>query len=546
MEHSSEMPEPRASTTWLAVFLVLAAALHFFGGNVADPDLWGHLRYGEMILAGHGLPREDVFSYTAYGAPFYNHEWLSDLVFASLFTAGGSAALVAFKLLVCAVMLLAMLDACRATGERLAPDEPAHPLVLAAVLIAALAVIAPGATFRPQLFTMLFLAVELALLLRGDRRLRAGATPTLPLELAVLPLLLLVWANLHGGFLVGLGLFGMYVGVTLADSLLALARQQSPLLSVRRMVALATTGLLAVAAPLVNPYGVELYVYLAQTLDMHGEISEWHPVALLSGEFLRFKLLCALAALASAALWTWRRGERAEITLLAWMIPFLGVAALSAFRHQRHTVLFGIAAAPLLAVAVEQARRRAVARWPGLAPRRPVFAAAACGAVAVALFQLHGFATMTARDGLSIRYGRIDYPIDAVEFLRTHGIRGNVAMPFEWGAYAISKLAPDSRVFIDGRFEAVYPQRVIDDYFAFMHGTDGWERLLEAYPTDVVVVQRWRNIHPRLFAHPDFAYVYSDPAALVFVRRSPANDQTLVRLAKLDRTDFPRHETVFP
>jgi hypothetical protein len=80
-----------------------------------------------------------------------------------------------------------------------------------------------------------------------------------------------------------------------------------------------------------------------------------------------------------------------------------------------------------------------------------------------------------------------------------------------------------------------------------MHGSDGWERLLDAYPTDVVVVQRWRNIHPRLFAHPDFQYVYSDPAALVFVRRSPANDPTLERLAFVsDRFDFPRNETVFP
>jgi hypothetical protein len=88
---------------------------------------------------------------------------------------------------------------------------------------------------------------------------------------------------------------------------------------------------------------------------------------------------------------------------------------------------------------------------------------------------------------------------------------------------------------------------VIDDYFAFMNGTPGWERLLEAYPTDVVVVQRWRNIHPRLFAHPDLVYVYSDPASLVFVRRTPANDETLVRLASLtDRTDFPRPPTVFP
>ena len=534
----------RTRMVLFASFLVAATAGHFLGGNVADPDLWGHVRYGQMILEGHGLPREDVFSYTAPGAPFYDHEWLTDLVFASLFALGGSAALVVLKLLLSAVMLLAMLDAIRRTVECLTPDEPPHPLTVAAALIAALAVIAPGATFRPQLFTMVFLALEVAMLLRADRRLERGSV--LPVQLAALPPMTLVWANLHGGFLVGLGLLGVYCATRIGASLLQRVRGVTADLEPQQMVAVACVGLLSLAAPLVNPYGLELYTYLADTLDMHGEISEWYPVALFSTEFLRFKILCLAAVVSAGIAWRMRRPGAAGRVLLAWMISFLAVAALLAFRHQRHTVLFGIAVAPLLVVGLEQVRRAALARWPALAPRRPVFAAVACGAVAIALVQLHGFGTRIARDGLEIRYGRMDYPVDAVEFMRTHGIGGNVAMPFEWGAYTIAKLAPEARVFIDGRFEAVYPPQVIADYFAFMHGTEGWERLLEAYPTDVVVVQRWRNIHPRLFAHPDFENVYSDPASLVFVRRSPENP-ALERLASVgDRFDFPRYETVFP
>lgn len=532
------------ATIWLASLLVVASALHFLGGNVADPDLWGHVHYGQMILDGHGLPREDVFSYTAPGAPFYDHEWLADLIFALLYGLGGSAALIAFKLTAGAIMLLAMLDAIRSTADRLTLGARPHPLVVAGVLIAALAVISPGATFRPQLFTMTFLALEGALLLRGDRRLRAGAI--LPVEIAVLPVLLLVWANVHGGFLVGLGLFGLYCAATIVEGMLDRVTARSSVFTMRALVVLAATGLVAVAAPLVNPYGIELYLYLANTLDMHDEITEWYPVSLLSTEFFRFKLVCAATVAAAAIAWSVRRTSDAGTTLLAWLVPFLVVGAVSAFRHQRHTVLFAISAAPLVAVACEIVRASVVARFPQLVPRRPVFAAIAAGALLVAGVQLQGFVKQVARDGLTIRYGRLDYPVDAVEFLRTHGIRGNIAMPFEWGAYAIAKLAPESRVFIDGRFEAVYPPDVIHDYFAFMHGTPGWERLLDEYPTDVVVVQRWRNIHPRLFAHPDFAYVYSDPAALVFVRKG-RNDEALVRLASVaDRAAFPRRETVFP
>jgi hypothetical protein len=80
---------------------VSASALHFLGGNVADPDLWDICAMADAILDGHGLPpREDVFSY-APRAPFYDHEWLSDLVFAVPMRSAVPG-LVSRKLLVCA------------------------------------------------------------------------------------------------------------------------------------------------------------------------------------------------------------------------------------------------------------------------------------------------------------------------------------------------------------------------------------------------------------------------------------------------------------
>ena len=442
MQNFLQHADSRTRMVWLGSLLVVASALHFLAGNVADPDLWGHVRYGQMILEGHGLPREDVFSYTAPGAPFYDHEWLTDLVFASLFAIGGSVGLVVLKLALSALMLLAMLDAMRSAVECLTPDEPPHPLTIAAVLVASLAVIGPGATFRPQLFTMVFLALEVAMLLRADRRLENGRT--LPAELAALPPMMLAWANLHGGFLVGLGLLGVYCATRIGSAMVQRLRGITADLEPQQMVAVACVGVLSVAVPIVNPYGIHLYTYLAETLDMHGEITEWYPVELFTTDFLRFKFLCLAAAASVAIAWRVRRPGTRTRVLLAWMAPFLAVAALLAFRHQRHTVLFGIASAPLLVVGVEQIRRRLLARWPQLAPRRPVFAAAAVGAVAIALVQLHGFGTQIARDGLAIRYGRLDYPIDAVEFMRAHGIHGNVAMPFD---RYLRRKNPDKPVF---------------------------------------------------------------------------------------------------
>ncbi len=532
----------------LAVVLVVASGLHFLGGQVADPDLWQHLRFGELIWRDGAIPAVDTFSYTAYGEPIVDHEWLAQWLFAGLFALGGSAALVWMKLLLGAALLLLLLDTARTLAGELGDDQTAHPLAAAMVLILSLTVVSPGASFRPQLFTIVLLAAQGALLARADRRLRghAGGGPRLSWELLAQPVLIALWTNLHGGFLVGVGMLAVWAGVV---ALRAIAPRR---LGLERpapadLAAALGTALAGIAAPLANPYGAQIYLYLAQTLGMHDEISEWFPVPLLSTEFLRFKLLVVASAAGLVLLWR-RRGELpAAASLVDWRAPFFAVAAIYAVRHQRHTVLFAVVAAPLLIVAVEQARRAALRRWPALRPRPAVLAVAAGGALAIAAVQVHGFAEVLSRQGLTIHFGRLDYPADAVEFLRTHGIRGNVAMPFEWGSYAIWKLAPESRVFIDGRFETVYPRRVIDDYFAFMHGAEGWERMLDDYPTDVVVVQRWRGIHPRLFARPDLVYVYSDPAALVFLRRGPGNQAALERLALVaDRATFPPPETRFP
>src|SRR5690606_34052205 len=115
-------------------------------------------------------------------------------------------------------------------------------------------------------------------------------------ELALLPPLLLVWANLHGGFLVGLGIFGLYGAALAARALVPLLRTAwlavaSAPIGVREIACVGAFVVAGILAPLVNPYEIELYTYLGETLDMHDAITEWYPVPLLSTAYLRFKLL---------------------------------------------------------------------------------------------------------------------------------------------------------------------------------------------------------------------------------------------------------------
>src|SRR5689334_459213 len=120
-----------------------------------------------------------------------------------------------------------------------------------------------------------------------------------------------------------------------------------------------------------------------------------------------------------------RREAPDAAAMLRWQAPALAFAGLYAFRHQRHTVLFAILAAPVLTVAAERARRALLARWPALAPRPRVLGAIAAGAALLAGVQLHAVADEFVHTGWAIHYPRMLYPVDAVEFMRVYGIHGN-------------------------------------------------------------------------------------------------------------------------
>ena len=534
--------ESRAAV--LAALVLAGGLVHFFGANVADPDLWGHLRYGTMMWDGQ-FPHFDTFSYTAAGERFFDHEWFSDLLTAGLWHLAGSGGLILAKLLIGVAIVALLRDAAREWGRCWFPAFQPHPLTEALVLVFALAVISPGASFRPQLWTMLLLAAQLSLLARAERRLLSRSYDgRIGWELALQPPLLALWANLHGGFLVGIAVLGLFVT---AGVLRALCGLYPARLRPRAALLLAGIGLLSVAAPVLNPWGIDLYTYLWRTIGDHGAISEWHPVELLDPNFLRFHLM-VFGSLASVV-FLWRSGRQPRGLLRTqWLWPLLVFSAFYALRHQRHTVLFAEVAVPVLVVALERARQMLLHRHPAWAPSRFVRRSVAAALLLIVGLQVGGYARGLARDGLEIRFDRFEYPVDAVAFLQANGLRGNVALPFEWGAYGNWKLGDEFRVFIDGRFEAVFPPRVIEDYFRFTEGVAGWERLLDEYPTEIVVVQRWRGIHPRLFARDDLHYVYSDPAALVFVRSTATNAAALDRLARLadGRLAFERRETVFP
>jgi hypothetical protein len=543
-------PERGTGATWperavrpLAALLVAASASYFWATNVADEDLWNHVHFGDVKLRTLAVPRVDTWSYSAPGHPWFNHEWGTEVVFALLYRVGGAAALFALKLAVGVALLAAILDAARTLRRRSGEESPAHPALAAAVLIVALAALAPGASFRPQLFTMLGLAVEWALLLRADARLFGREARSIGWELAVVPLVLLAWTNAHGGFVAGVALHGVFVAGVVARTLAARVWDE-PRPSARALAAVAGSGVATLAATLVNPYGAALHRYLTTTLAQHDRITEWMPIPLFSAAHAPFEVLVA-ATLACTIPWLAARPVRSA--RLDWALAFVALATVAAFRHQRHSVLAVIVATPFLLVAAEHLRRRAVAALPALVPRPPVIATLGAGAMAVALLQLVQMTARFSESGLAIRYAREEFPADAIAFLAAHDVGGNLAVQFEWGGYTLLHLGDRARVFLDGRYEASYPPAVIDDYFAFVEGRPGWTRVLDAYPTDGVVLDRTAAVVPRLDERPDLARVYADGTAVVYLRRTAANAAAIAAATALAaRAPAAPQLTVFP
>jgi len=173
-------------------------------------------------------------------------------------------------------------------------------------------------------------------------------------------------------------------------------------------------------------------------------------------------------------------------------------------------------------------------RQKALRLRRPFLSPAGQRAVVVGVLALAAFQTAIAGGRLLRHRGQIvfataEYPVAAVRFLKTAGITANLAVPLDWGAYTLWHLAPEVKVSLDGRFATVYPPSVIADNFAFFSGREDWNRLLEAYSTDLVLAPA--ATPPPVQGLPAWEKVYSDRVACVFARRNSALAEKLSKMS---------------
>ncbi len=425
-----------------SMFIVVFAALLLVlcAHSSADPDLWGHIRFGEDILASHQIAAHDPYSFTSDHA-WTNHEWLAEVLMAFAYERGGVAGLLVLS-------VGAALSSLLVAGRFLRTGGVGKPATVGLLVVMFSGLWAQLTVVRPQLFSAVLFVVLLTVLSAAER----GR----PRRLLWIAPLIALWANLHGGWIVGLGVVGLWALVATVRGRIRLSWG-------------ALAPLLACLGSLATPYGWRLWLFLWQTVGLgRGDIDDWQPIYRHPSHLIPWFLATTVAWIA------WRRRSPASIHLF---VPVVALALLS-LKVVRLDGSFAIATVMLLGPMLASL---GPSEFPlSHAPSRSeLMTAGAIGAggMAVALWFASGTAACLPIDGQ-----RLFAPEpEAAVFARQNDLRGRVLTWFDYGEYAIWQLPPQLKVSYDGRRETVYSERVRDEHQRFYFGQDpGYARRIGA------------------------------------------------------------------
>jgi hypothetical protein len=415
-------------------------------------DLWHHLARGRLIVAEGRLVDDDRFTYTVAGQPLRDASWGWQVAFYHLYRLGGLELVqVVNSLLLGLTVALLVAQAWRRSGSLTA----ASLFSVVAVLGLWQILLIRTQTASLLLFVLLSLILDLSRSHRG--------------WLCLPPVLLALWANLHGGFPVGLILVGCYVMGNALDN------------GVRSALPLAGCLLACVAATCVNPYAWHIYEYVLLTSGTASarRIDEWLPpgLSLLIAKVWVLTLVALLILLARST----RRPDWREICLLGCFLPLACGSA-------RMIAWWLLLVTPVLAAQLAGA-------WPGLErldkdSERPSLGAALslAGLVLIAVLSLPWLERFNPVFRIPGRAHRVESDLQQVaDLLAQHPGNGRIFTRFSWGEYLGWALHPECTVFMDGRIEII-PDRVWAEYQAVNQAHAEWQAILDRYAVNILVL----------------------------------------------------------
>jgi hypothetical protein len=482
----------RLSARTLLLGGVMIVTLSLFIAGEQDPDFWWHVRIGRWMVDNGRLPSSDIFTFTVPGHVWTDHEYLTEILMWLVYRAAGPVGLsLAFGLLTWAAFWILYRQVRR------------QPWVIVGVGLAIGAVAgSPIWGPRAQMITFFLTCLELYWL-HGYLSGRSRA-------LRYFPLVMVLWANLHGGWVIGF----VWLGVALAAELISWGWNPSNPAHRAHVRFLAIITVFSVVAVAATPHGLSLYPYPFQTQGSVAQqklIVEWfspdfHQVYLRPFEAMVFLVIIGMAM---------RRPS-----LYEFLLTLVGLGL--ALQSVRNVVLFVAVATPVMinCYSAYWKELSAARGWKFELPPRRIFAVIT--AVVLAVIALA--TTLRIYDGINPAKQQsmvmADYPVAAADWLDAHHEIGTrMYNQYGWGGYLAYRFypQPNRRVFIFGE-AALMGDPLLNEYEDVQTLRSTWKQRLDEYQVDYVVYNKGEALANVLATQPDWKLVYEDSVAVIYVR----------------------------
>jgi hypothetical protein len=505
-----------ADILFLSVFLYLAFSAG--RGLLNDADTGWHIRTGQYILKTLSIPRCDIFSFITPPIPWTAHEWLAEVIMALIHRSFGLTGIALFFSFLISLVYYLLFRMLRTYNGN----------ILFVVAVAALVIGSSPMHWlaRPHIFTHLFLIIWY-IVLDGYQSGKFS-------RLFILPLSLLLWVNLHGGFITGLILLGIYILGNLFEAYFAHGDERAAARGKTRELGMA--AIFCLLACLVNPRGYHILLFPFNVVSnkyLMDHVQEFIAPNFHEPLVAKYMLFLLIGLLALSR----RRLNAVEVLLI---IVFLNMALFSI----RHVPLFALIIAPIIV-------RQGEAVFGACTGRFASFARKKGEEIAEVDASSHGVTWPTAGVMIVLIFavtGRIHFgfdpkikPVAAVEFLNREPIPGKMFNNDQIGGYIIYAANRNYKVFFDGRSD-MYGIARMKEYNSISGFEPGWEKIVEKYRITWIIFDAKSTLSRYLLENTGWRLIYADKVANIFVKNIPEYDYLINRYRNVKQLPYDNNE----
>jgi hypothetical protein len=495
-----------ADVIFIAIFIYLSFAIN--GNLLSDCDTAYHICTGDYIVENLSIPNQDIFSFHKPPLAWTAHEWLSEVIMALIHHFSGLTGIVISFSFVIALIYYLLFKIIQTYNDNIITTSVIVLLVLTASQIHWLA--------RPHIFSMLLILIWYFLL---DTYQKTGQIK----YLYFLPILMVFWVNLHGGFMAGFMLICIYLIANIIYFFISQGDEKKKYLEKNKH--LLVIAFICLAVSLLNPFTYHILIFpfkLVSQKFIMDNIAEYLPPNFHSVYIMPFEILLILVLTT-----TFISKLRLRLNEIGLFLLFLHMSLYSV----RYIPLFAIMMAPILAKQVkyitEQMNNKFILFFNKRSENISKIDSQTKGFLwpAMAIFIVF---LLAGNNIISHTFDEQKKPVAATEFLLREPIQGNMFNNAEFGDYIIYRAYPQYKVFFDGRND-MYGVEIFKEYCKITDFKPGWEKIIERYNIDWIIYNADSILSRFLIQNENWHLIYADKVANIFVKDIPSNQYLIAK-----------------